>query len=127
MSAEVKADDRVLWVPGIDRAHDRGGSGEYAWVWQNTKTGEELDARHMGALHRLDPAKIDSPLVNEKDQICAPVRPRKAYEGVVRAVRPDGSADLDIRDPNGCATMHHDAVAHNPGKAPDTFHLPEEA
>lgn len=116
----VTVGTEVLYVPGLDHALDRHREGGRLYVITDAD-GEELTDRDFRNLKR-DGGNLT---LNRKPIVY--VKPREFWRALVTAVRPDGTADLDVFDGGTGVLLHYPARKHDPtDKKPDTFHLQGE-
>lgn len=116
----IKEGDEVLYVPHTIHGRQQNLDGDYTWVWglkrqhhrvvrgraEVYEDVEELDDRQttqqLDLIHRHpDPESQMRNLV--------PIRPRRKFKAIVRAVNEDETVNLDIQGDNG-VTLHYDNV-----------------
>lgn len=118
----VTVGSKVLYVPEAEFALDRDRDGRTCWLFAY----EEGDRRpfpdkDVGTLTRQQ-----GRLISQQGKGVAPSGPRYFWPGVVAAANEDGTCELDVRHPNGCATLHLPGrKLDQDGKRPGTFHLAE--
>lgn len=127
-AAGVKQGDRVLYVPHEDHHLDADRNGDPVWEFEHARDGPGRrkgdTARRLGRLSRDGGGTLLTEVGNHPVR---PVRPLRPWGATVRAAHEDGTADLDVSHPNGCATLHYDRVPRGDPCRPHSFHTPEEA
>lgn len=118
----VEPGDRVLYVPEEAHALDLFPDGQFAWEFCQAQSRRLLGPREVVQLARDERGDLRDPA----GRLVLPLRPRLFWLATVRAVHPDGAADLDIQAPEGCVTLHYNRRPHDPTKEPGTWHREEE-
>jgi hypothetical protein len=121
---EVNVGDRVLYSPCEDTHHlDRDSSGDLLWHHvhgDGPRKGQALELK--GTLTCDEGGTLRTAAGHKVIPHCC----RHYWPAVVEAVHEDGTCDLTIRHPNGCATLYYPRVKQDADRAPHTFHLPNE-
>jgi hypothetical protein len=129
----VAAGQHVLYVPHFDHHLDLDHNRARVWEFEYEKDGPRHRAGDRvtrfvsapdGKLQRAEGGQ----LLTDRGEPVRPARPLRPWPAVVRAAHGDGSADLDVKDPSGCSTLHYDRVPCDPsGRALHTYHAcPQE-
>jgi hypothetical protein len=145
-TSDVKPGDEVGYIPHKIHALKKDASGEYPWVIGRLardstpakKTveileGEQLSLFLASVKRRADHIAKSSPNQQEPTQATEElgrqiifVRPARIWKAIVRAVHPDGSADLDVHGANSAVTLHDNRVPRDQtGQTPHSFHVGE--
>lgn len=114
----VSVGELVHYFPDTSHAFARDPRGNWLWEFVNQRTGEPVDMTREGGLDR----DADGSLITATNNITVrPGRPAAPWSAKIVAIYPDDTADLDIADPNGVATLHYLRVVRSEMTEPHTW------
>ncbi len=136
MSEEVKAGDAVLYVPCV-RTHwsDKDARGQYVFEFVATRDSKGVRAGEAVPIRAAPPEMgggcphgftrgPDGELHTWDGHTVRPGACKAPWPATVVKTYPDGTADIDAKDPNGCVTHHKEKIRRDENKGSDTFYVP---